>query len=126
MIDAKHFRIGNLILIDNKPCRINLVNNDPAFSETPCVGYESKGDTGYERCSSERVQPSPVTEEDMRSFDSKFGKQIRLGFHKSDPTVFTMSFANIDEPSGNNIMSEIRHTHTLQNLYFALCGEEMP
>jgi hypothetical protein len=126
MIDAKHFRIGNLILIDNKPCRINLVNNDPAFSETPCIGYDSKGDTGYERCSSDRVQPAPVTELDMRNFDIKFGNQIKLAYHKSDPTIFTMNFTNSDDHSGNNLHAEIRHIHVLQNLYFALCGEEMP
>jgi hypothetical protein len=123
MIDAKHFRIGNLVLIDNKPCRINLVNHDPAFSETPCIGYESIEDTGYERCSSDRVQPLPVTEVDMRNFDLKFGKQIKLGYHGSDPSIFTLSFINAD---GNESLPDIRYTHMLQNLYFSLCGEEMP
>jgi hypothetical protein len=121
MINVKDFRIGNFILIDDKPCRINLLNNDPGFSETPCVGYESKDDTGYEKCTSERVQPLPVTEDWINRFESGMEHHVRLSNRGSKTGEVNIQV----EFSQKTLLHSIKYLHALQNLFFVLAGEEL-
>jgi hypothetical protein len=121
MIDVKDFRIGNLILIDEKPCRINLLNNDQGFSETPCIGYSSKDDNGYERCSSNRIQPLPVTQEWINRFQSGMNDHLKIATRSFDPADVSIHLDFSDKP----FLRSIKYIHSLQNLYFVLAGEEL-
>ena len=79
----------------------------------------SEGEKGFNLCHS----PIPLTEEWL----------VRLGFEKSSDNnyykggKFTIynRFGNFGLIGGSLSWKEFKHVHKLQNLYFALTGEEL-
>ena len=59
----------------------------------------------------EQYEPIPLTEECL----------LRFGFESKNPVLFT----NSDGDSFYLDDTKIKHVHQLQNLYFALTGEEL-
>ena len=74
------------------------------------------------------LQPIPLTEEWLLKFGFEFFKHHYLGYDifKKDNLLIAMMIVNvifIDDY--DTALAEIKHVHQLQNLYFALTGEEL-
>ena len=118
---ANELRIGNLVyLVDKeKICEILDGHEIDECDENPLV------------------QPIPLTEEWLL----KFGFDLYDGFsnmrfinivkHEYDSS--TISFSHTEQltrfsnghPKGSTLIPHIKYVHQLQNLYFALTGEEL-
>ena len=129
-MEAKELRIGNWVLVENDHETIKAITQT-AFL---CV-LDGKGD-GYMQLHKD-VYPIPLTEEWL----------IKFGFKKENNTIYSISDKLSSSEVGkwyffkneNNsftphikrenkfswIGKEIKYVHQLQNLYFALTGEEL-
>lgn len=117
---ASELRIGNYISYHGIHIAVNGIIGSTIFYEGG--KYFDSNTMGYEP-----YQPIPVTEEWL----------LRFGFKKTEDTLFGMdefrmhgySFAlsNLSLENGFGIINEhpTKYVHQLQNLYFALTGEEL-
>jgi TATA-box binding protein (TBP) (component of TFIID and TFIIIB) len=115
---ANHFRIGNwLFHSDNTPMKIAKIESEK-FAElnfNDCsIVLEHKG-IYYES----KIFPIPITEEIL----------LKCGFEKGK-CYFSLENFDIDLKGWfgfNNMVANanIKYLHQLQNLYFALTGEEL-
>lgn len=114
MIQANELRIGNLLSYRNNVVKINLSDIDYVYTDN----------TGSQKY----FKTIPITEEWLLKFG--FDKSNRIDFGELKPCYANFSFALmirhnsyfIDWIGGN---TEIKYVHQLQNLYFALTGEEL-
>lgn len=107
-MEAKELRIGNLVNRDGK----NIVINS---------GYEIDNYEG-------QYKPIPLTEEWLL----KFGFEIKLklsghnGFYLNGFYIIKSNYVFELLIEGSSvILSKIKFVHQLQNLYFALTGQEL-
>jgi len=132
MIAANELRIGNAIIIGGKHINVSLV------SDGDSVGFID-GET-ITCLPSKHFKPIPLTEEWLVKFGGeKESSFFRFGgYFYFDKKLFIEEIlgeevlANTDESkqySGYHYFqvnqSEIKYVHQLQNLYFALTGEEL-
>lgn len=121
MIQANELRIGNLVRVENEVLNVNFLNEND-------IGLE--GDISrsglYHRSF---VSSLEITEEWL----------LKFGFARRSDNHYSISQKNIsfiwspelwlyciDNNSGYSIpLDHIRYVHQLQNLYFALTGEEL-
>jgi len=125
----------------------NYVNNKGILDIVTCLEHVTFEDIINVRCQYYEVfipEPIPLTEEWLLKFGFKvvkkhkhdfeeifYGKSIIKNYpNHSEQLVISLPLAfaeigefNIDESYLMNI--EIKHVHQLQNLYFALTGEEL-
>lgn len=112
MISVNELRIGNFILNSNS--KIEIV-------ETLRDGLINSYDIGDEEtCGEGCYNPIPLTEEWL----------VKFGFTGWDLGYYTLlmdsgAFAILTEDGMTIISRNIKHVHQLQNLYFALTGEEL-
>jgi hypothetical protein len=114
MIKANELRIGNKVDYYGNIVTINYINDtDVGFSDYVPFDYPLL----------DEINPIPITEDWL----------VRFGFEYSDITVDFHSF-HIDLMKTNNgkfittdiiKCPELQHIHQLQNLYYALTGEEL-
>jgi len=121
-MNTQDFRIGNKVFYEGKVQEISSLHTDNTLrlrenKESKCHGCYKV----------HRIEPIPLTEEILVNwcgFDRKIGygfvnNRIHGNFFKSiDETYFTYTYYNV--------RIKINHLHQLQNLYFALTGEELP
>ena len=75
--------------------------------------------------------PIPLTEEWLKKFGFKPYKPGGNGFRLGKMVIYVLPLCNeveydsIDFEARTNIMTNIKYVHQLQNLYFALTGEEL-
>ena len=119
-------RIGNWVL--NKRYKSGYVMQIESIGEFGVnieLGYDGRSPIIEDDCSFNECNPIPLTEEWL----------LKFGFEKTDShgdfeyligrySYFRGSFyiADCDE-CGESV--EVQHVHQLQNLYFALTGEEL-
>jgi len=110
-MNLKELRVGNFIQLYRRPTDENLTVHSVIniYSEStigPCVtiedGFNVNSDSGF--------KPIPLTEEWF----------LKFGFEGNSGT-----FAWKLSPAGKVINVECKYVHQLQNLYFALTGEEL-
>jgi len=112
MIKANELRIGNIILDEKGD--VVCVTIDTFYWLAECVRNE------------EDYKPIPLTEEWL----------VKLGFEKHEFSnyeyckgLFNLAHSNKLNPTGMFYEAErgtyLKHVHQLQNLYFALTGEEL-
>ena len=134
---ATELRIGNLVYCGDKEIhKITYIQND--ILEGVCVSKE-----GGHLVPNNYFAPIPLTEEWLLRFGFKkrdkshysLYYELRMEFNKGmSMKIFCLtqfwkdgSVCVLDPSNLNTIMNqtEIKYVHTLQNLYFALTGEEL-
>lgn len=117
---ANEFRIGNLVLMDGK--EVGGISEIRSNHSKILYKGEVNGDISPRLSLIEfiRLEPIPLTEEWL----------VRFGFRKINTTWFKLgNFAvniSLDVEWGGNWMGvRLKYVHQLQNLYFALTGEEL-
>lgn len=117
-MNIQELRIGNYIEWNNTKLIITCVNIDY------CIGYDKlKDELIHDQCSKLIFKPIPLTEDIL----------LKCGFYKgSEYYVLNGVNINIDNFDftyfDNSLCSrktKINSLHQLQNLYFALTGEEL-
>ena len=127
---ANELRIGNYIEFDSS-VRTLVIEDEQGFIEVRSIGESGVNewsDYGASGCVS-NPKPVPLTEDWLIKFGFKKKKQPgRLydyyyylnGFYYS-----FIDFHNIVYKNKSLEGVELKHVHQLQNLYFALTGEEL-
>jgi hypothetical protein len=130
MINAKELRIGNLVWTKSRPTSINqnnevltivcMVRVEDCDEYTPIplteewlvkFGFEKNEDGNYDK-----------SIEDSILFEIRIGKDGAFGAFSSIDTSVEGYFEFFDSALPTSIVKNI---HQLQNLYFALTGEEL-
>lgn len=123
MIQANELRIGNLVLMDGK--EVGIISEIRSNHSKVIYQGEVNGNisTRFSLIEFIRLEPIPLTEEWL----------VRFGFRKT----FDSPFEDFEWSDNNLQLSEkfdcylgkftqpIKYVHNLQNLYFALTGEEL-
>lgn len=126
MIQIKEFRVGNYVLVDNKIRKICLINNDPA--QEPSIGFEGEGELVSERCSSERLAAITLTDDVLKDFGFIFHEHFKLWQRTKPYNSYSIEldrdYSAMDF-GHRPIVSNIKHLHILQNLYYAIQGKEL-
>jgi len=125
MIKAEELRIGNLVQLNPKRISSNdtIVEVDSVCSWGINIGEKHYGlECDY---SFEFLLPIPLTEEWL----------TRLGFNFTPKTsdslrnaLWNKGYIQLEQTISADILfhnNHIKHVHSLQNLYFALTGEEL-
>ena len=112
---SSELRIGNYVYFHGDVEEINMVD-----------GYGIIGREEQPSCPIEEFEPIPLTEEWL----------LKFGFEKNDNNQFILMEGSVDilfnkDLNGwtcdgiNFSINMTEHVHQLQNLYFALTGEEL-
>lgn len=128
-MEAKELRIGNLIkcLNTNNGLDIALIVDSISFGLIGC--YDIKKEHCHFYGSIEKVYPIPLTEEWLVKFGFKndnFYNTYALKEYCID--IKDGEFNVMNDPcssAGCYYLTTIKYVHQLQNLYFALTGEEL-
>lgn len=115
---ASELRIGNLILVDGKIDEITGIKKSTVFFSD-----------GFQMFIAGGIEPIPLTEEWLIKFG--FNKTVdhpRRKLYEHDdicPLWFSDKQGITDFYASGVRISECKYVHQLQNLYFALTGEEL-
>lgn len=118
---ANELRIGNLV--HDRLRKTNLIVTAYSNAVLFTGGATGKPISLFE--------PIPLTEEWLLKFGFEDGTRKRLGVSKDGEICVSFhrkrGIAFISDSRDNNyaFSSPCEHVHQLQNLYFALCGEEL-
>jgi len=112
-MDSKELRIGNLVLDDS----IETVVNGRLLYHMWDFGHEVSKD----------IKPIPLTEEWLLKFGFEKIKNNGIDYELHDCVIsVNAKWMWTTESNLNEVRTLIpTHVHTLQNLYFALTGEEL-
>lgn len=129
MIKANELRIGNLVLQDGKMKSVNYIDAAFVYKFVSFKGEEFNADNLY---ADRECDPIPLTEEIL--LKCGFKKSPICGAYYIDVddelqiyvgTTKRISLINkLDEDEHYSII-QVHSLHQLQNLYFALTGEEL-
>jgi hypothetical protein len=127
---ASELRIGNLVDLGNRIAKISEIYHKACT----VLDLEETQDTIEDY---ERTKPIPLTEEWLLNFDMELtdgfsnSRKLYLNNYENDISKITYSpkegllrLSNGD-PKGTILIPHIKYVHQLQNLYFALTGEEL-
>lgn len=131
MIQVTEFRTGNYLLVDGAVRQLAAIyaKSTEDLSD-PLIGYVSEGVFAYERSSSDRLQPVPLTDELLRQSGFSFNTHFHY-WQKLKEVPGTGVDMELDRDhtavdfSHRPILKEIQCLHHLQNLYFALRRKEL-
>jgi hypothetical protein len=120
---SNELRIGNYVLFNKSNNEIGCITSVETFvSNQFKVGFDNRIDIKYY---DDEIKPIPLTEEWLLKFGFRIGKTeeyYELEF------VEMFGYDNEDwnfKYLGNLIKLDLKYVHSLQNLYFALTGEEL-
>jgi hypothetical protein len=115
-MEAKDLRIGNLVYIGGQINEIELVDFVDIY-ENYTIGI---------------YKPIPLTEEWLLKFGFKsddisweYSKRLGNFYIMYDIEINSIYINDGSRYDGADIPKEIKHVHQLQNLYFALTGQEL-
>lgn len=126
---ASELRIGNLVYIDkNEVLEIESITEIGANLRHGSETIYFDDLAGFGDKSHDVIKPIPLTEEWFLKFGfKKVGTNFELDFfvlwYSSYQNCFVWRFMNIDSNADRPI--SLKYVHQLQNLYFALTGEEL-
>lgn len=118
---ASELRLGNLV------SNMNPRHNDRILT-IESIGDNHEVNVFYRKYLLSELEPIPLTEEWFLKFGfKKVGTNFELDFfvlwYSSYQNCFVWRFMNIDSNADRPI--SLKYVHQLQNLYFALTGEEL-
>lgn len=152
MLTDKAMKAEELRLYNYVGCKIS---NDKGVYQViafPEWTTESERPITINRCPKEtmpisKVKPIPLTEEWLEKFGFRYSEPLKMHVLYNNPATcepddyedsvyhnvdffyngecFGFEVSNEWGENGNLMMSKIKHVHQLQNLYFALTGEEL-
>lgn len=112
---ASELRIGNLLRFSGEPVAINA-----GFIHD--CDYWNKNPERQDAVSFENVEPIPLTDEWLEKFGfNKFPNQNKYDMDK----FWACKLSNGNEWHFEDLECIVKYVHQLQNLYFALTGEEL-
>lgn len=126
-MEIKELRIGNLVYLKNNMpsyfMSISGFNNDIIYSNNPSLRTDRQ-------ITIEDIEPIPLTEEWLFKFGYKKFLDMFTIYDEFYLESIRAQYINKDgwhARIGNDMhtMCEIIYVHQLQNLYFALTGEEL-
>ena len=103
-MEANELRIGNWVIV-NEECQIEAIIHDVVDVSTRFETYVL-----------DVVKPIPLTEEWLERFNWNPPKDIGVSFSLTTDEIHFVA---------GNYYKKIEYVHQLQNLYFALIGEEL-
>jgi hypothetical protein len=133
---ANQLRIGNLVAYGVRPVPIKSIHTESVLKKEVHVYVELNENLIHYCIDVSEVKPIPLTEEWL----------LKFGFHKKDAEwylhpCFELKIIVFNKGEFNGVMfytrtihtdftpiyctKHINHVHQLQNLYFALTGEEL-
>ena len=117
-MNAKELRLGNAVYFNNEIdtiCEIGQANN----------GFCEKG--GYFNFDKGAVKPIPLTEEWILKFGFEKDEKNEYWFWKKCVSVSVLGYIELLSFNRQSFKTNIqlKYIHQLQNLYFALIGEEL-
>ena len=122
MIAANELRIGNWVMYDNRLFQIEAISRS-----LPCLNTDEFGIGVVDR---NNINPIPITPEILEKCGFEWSI-YHQAWHKQG-FVFDLSersvcgfFMHKSRLNSEIICPEIQYLHQLQNLYFALTGEEI-
>jgi hypothetical protein len=132
-MNANELRLGNYIQDTNYPervCRVFRLTQGNDFNIT--YHYDRVCECSYANERKESLQPIPLTEEWLMKFgfkltiSNKDSGYKQYGINKNGfDIMFSIDCNCCPECFIENIGIEITYVHQLQNVFFALCGEEL-
>jgi hypothetical protein len=128
MISIHEFRVGNYVSVDTIVRRISLINNEQTPGQVPCIGFKINKENAYETCNSERLAPVPLTDQLLRDLGFIFHDYFKLWQHVKPDNSYSIEldrdYTALDF-SHRPIIKNMKHIHSLQNLFFAVQGNEL-
>lgn len=146
-MNATELRLGNLILVDNNVITVESVNDRGINIES--VGGYYVGDSSFEyggcfdnwggSYNDKVIQPIPLTEEWLLKFGFEktdrdreglgeftfiYKKEYGILFYENKYSLYTYQTCGCYD-SQSLTTPDIKYVHQLQNLFFALTGEEL-
>jgi hypothetical protein len=127
---ANELRIGNWVMAYNSPVQIESIDKDGGINYTS-ANDEWTVDYWFVYQIKE-IDPIPLTPEILEK--AGFSNPYNIGYHlyidKENTEGFGINFDDEGWDIGQNhemfkFHSELKHLHQLQNLYYALTGEEL-
>lgn len=123
---AQELRIGNYVRYYNKSYQLTSIQEDNTIrfkTKTSTIGCFSI----------KRIKPIPLTDEWLIKFGFEhpnniwYSKFISLASKACFEYFYvnTKGEVNISESNNEYFLTRIKHVHQLQNLYFALTGQEL-
>lgn len=126
MMEARELRIGNIIDRTDYECRV--ISIDAASITAAPLNYKG------ERFVVQEIKPIPLTEGWLVRFGFElvasrsnrvFSKGKDFGFDLGIASYLVAYYRHEDELSNIFIRHKVNYVHQLQNIYFALTGEEL-
>ena len=120
---ANELRIGNLVAYGVHPVPIKSIHTESVLKKEVHVYVELNENLNYYCIDVLEVKPIPLTEEWLLKFG--FIKSSDNNYYKGDKFTIYNRFENFGLIGGLLSWKEFKYVHQLQNLYFALTGEEL-
>lgn len=120
MVNIKELRIGNMVRLGKHDQVVFGLLNNQSSSPVTCIMLAGNAIWNYER----EVNPIPLTPEILEKcgFDVEYTNGGFLCWLKGD---FKLLDRRLPYPQFHHPEALILHLHQLQNLYYALTGQEL-
>lgn len=121
MIKANELRIGNWVEVDDKPALVTQI-----FDSGITCNHNDDITNGE---AFKHITPIPLTPEILEKAGFENGCPYSKEYGHTAPKeafFFENDYYPNEMSNGRSIGTEIKYMHQLQNLYFALTGEELP
>jgi len=129
MIPCYELRTGNIILVNNRLRRVNMISNSETLTDQSLVGVESAGYQENENYPVQDIQPVLMSEAVLEQCQFTYHSYFK--FWQLISTEGTRTEMDID-PDYNLIdymrrpvVKKIASLHQLQNIYYTLHGKEL-
>src|SRR4051812_15517109 len=128
MIQAHELRIGNYVLINGTCQQVNSISAGHHLTDSAMIAYRIGIAEAEEYCSSSRVQPLPLSKEVLAGCGFEFHEHFKFFQKKRDGRGTDMEINedyDILDFIRKPVVKKISSLHQLQNIYFALKGNEL-
>ena len=128
MIQAQELRIGNYVLINGACQQVNSISAGNALPDSALIAFCVDDVEESEYCTSGSVQPLPLSKEILAACGFEFHEYFKCWQKKIDGRRTDMEI-NLDydivDFLRKPVVKQISSLHQLQNVYFALKGNEL-
>ena len=134
MIKIQELRIGNMLSIEGTFIKVGKIEENSISWNIAKDTAKFKIWNPFLPISDKRINPIPLTEEILLKFGFEYRKKnskvIMLGLTNEEYETtlqnwITTNFFQISRCGINALSVEIKYVHQLQNIFFALTGEEL-
>ena len=128
MIPCTELRIGNYVLIDGRLQKVSSLRREQ--DETASIDFVNAADNRAESCDAAKAQPATLTDEILQQCGFvlhnyfKFWQLITVSPDKRFEMDIDTDY-NLIDFMRRPIVKRMTSLHQLQNIYFALKGEEL-